>query len=134
MGFVQAWDLYCQQQNCDPSDLLPSAGGEPAVTPPDPNDPSGNRKRLLDQAEDLGLRDAINNLYRPGATIGDGGTADALRYEIANSKFLTHLQKAQDRYVQLEKILARNLSEKDRALAELLYRDLQDALSRVPLQ
>jgi RHS repeat-associated protein len=133
-GSAQAVDYWCDTHDCDPASLLPNAGGEPAVTPPDPNDPSGNRQRLLSQATDTELRDVINELYRPTARIGDGGTADALEYEIANNKFLVHLQKAQDRYAQLERILARNLSEKDRALAELLYKDLQDALVKVPLQ
>jgi len=87
--------------------------------------PKGPNKRdyLLGQAENKDLREAVNQLYRPCATVDDGGTADIIRAEG------THIQKGIDRFTQLENIMMRqNLNATDRTIAEDLYQDLMDAL------
>lgn len=39
------------------------------------------RERLIAKAKGSELKNAINQLYRPGAMIGDGGTASVLKFE-----------------------------------------------------
>ena len=98
---------------------------------PDPNDPLGKtvRQQLLDSVENKALKNAINQLYRPGGTIGDGGTADKIRYERAMGEFVQHAQKGFERVTHLNKILrTEQLSPSDRAIAMQLLNDLQNAL------
>lgn len=42
---------------------------------------SSRRERLLFSATNKRLKNAIDQMYRPGALVGDGGLADAIRYE-----------------------------------------------------
>jgi RHS repeat-associated protein len=82
------------------------------------------RDNLLEAATDPGLRDAINNLYRPGATIGDGSSMDALRAEGS------HLTKVLTRRTQLMRIRdGAALNSTDRQLARELLINIQEALS-----
>ncbi len=81
------------------------------------------RDNLLEAATDPRLRDAINNLYRKGATIGNGSSMDALRREG------THLIKVLGRRRQLLKIRPDALlNPKDRQLIKEILIDMQDAL------
>ena len=92
------------------------------------------RRYLLDSAKSPELRKVIEELYKPGARIGDGGTADVLRYEIRTGDLRSpsgHSTKALERHTQLLKLMKHgNLDDHDRALAERLVMDLEDALGR----
>lgn len=89
-------------------------------------------EKLLNKASDIKLKNIINELYRQGANIGDGGTADAIRYEIKYGEKIknkSHIFKGIERLRNLERFMARNdISKKDRKIAEKLYKDLKDAL------
>jgi len=118
------------------STSIPStqAGGT-ASTPP-PEDPrnrgSNTREELLNSVENPALRRVIEELYRPGANIGDGGTAAALKHEIQTGQALRHLIKAQERIRNIENIMSRqNLSSSDLQIANRLLRDLQGAVNMV---
>ena len=87
------------------------------------------REKLLQAAGDYDLRNEINELYRDKAIIGDGGTADALRYEYANG-ISKHLQKANEHIRSLNKILKENsLDFEDMDIAESLRDDLESAIN-----
>ena len=94
------------------------------------------QKELLDQAENPQLQNAIKQLYRGNSFIGDGGTADAIRFEqqiglMLGKKGGSHVQKGIDMAKYIEnKILTQNLSPSDRALATQLLEDLYRALGR----
>ena len=86
------------------------------------------REKLLQQARDTDLRNEINELYRDKAVIGDGGTADVLREEFANSSS-KHLQKAIQRLDNINDIINNNkLSLEDLDIAEALRDDLESAI------
>ncbi|GIO41753.1 hypothetical protein J41TS4_15110 [Paenibacillus apis] len=84
-------------------------------------------------AENQKLQNAINQLYRPNATVGNGSTMDAIRHELNTGQLVggkSHLQKGQERVKNLENILKKEqLSTQDKALAEALLQDLKAALS-----
>lgn len=91
---------------------------------------------LLIQAENPQLKNAIKQLYRGKSFIGDGGTADVIRFEQETGIMLgrnggSHVQKGIDMagYIQ-NKILTQNLSDTDRALATRLLDHLNSALGR----
>lgn len=88
-----------------------------------------NREKLLATIQNQKLSTIVNELYRPGATIGDGGTAAVLvdEYIRGSSK---HLQKAKERIIQLKKIVDSNeLGLNDLDIAEALLADLEDAVN-----
>ena len=88
--------------------------------------------RLLKKASHDKVKNVIKELYRPGATIGDGGTAAAIRHELKTGNLVggkSHILKGTERLKNLENILKRNdLSKKDRKIANRLYKDLKKAL------
>lgn len=84
--------------------------------------------------EDGKLQNIANDLYRENAKIGNGSTGAAVRYEnetggAVGSKF--HTQKAEDYSVALKDWINRNpnASTNDKMAAELMLRDLQNALN-----
>lgn len=90
----------------------------------------------MSQAENPQLQNAIKQLYRGKSFIGDGGTADVIRFEQETGIMLgknggSHVQKGIDMasYIQ-NKILTQNLSDTDRALAIKLLDDLNNVLGR----
>ncbi|MCI8753134.1 MAG: HINT domain-containing protein [Lachnospiraceae bacterium] len=94
------------------------------------------QNKLLSQADNPQLRNAIKELYRGKSFIGDGGTADVIKFEQKTGIMLgrnggSHIQKGIDMasYIQ-NKILTQNLSSTDRALATKLLDDLNSALDR----
>ena len=94
----------------------------------------GNRRiNFLQAAENRRLRNAINQLYRRSAKIGDGGTADVIRYELRTGELLSktgHTEKAITYRQNLQRILKQeNLSDVDKDIARIILKDLQDALS-----
>ena len=81
------------------------------------------------QASDPELKSVIDELYRSSAEIGDGGTADMLKYEFDSGLPLKHLQKAQDRIRQLNKMLTKKMF--DDADQKLIYHFLGDLFDAI---
>ena len=101
------------------------------TNPPDPNN-WNHRDYYMNQAENEKLKRIIDQLYREDAVIGDGGTADMLRYEYKNGLELEHLKKATDRINELHKLIKSNvLSDSDLKLAYRLLDDLHSAVKMV---
>ena len=95
-------------------DELRAAMGQPHVRDPELN-------RLMSQ------------LYRPGATVGSGSTAAAVRFEAATGGRVggrTHAQKTRDSIRALKKWIEKNPTAPpgDRAAAENVIRDMSNAL------
>ena len=93
---------------------------------------STKREQLLDSVQNDKLRNAVNEIYRPGASIGDGGLADAVRHELITGEMVggkSHITKAQERIANLENIITKqNLSQADSDIAQSLLRDLKGSL------
>lgn len=76
-------------------------------------------------------RNIVSELYREGAGVGDGGTADAIREELTTDRPVggrSHVRKGKERLRQIDCILRRNPDHPDRGLLERLADDLRDAL------
>ena len=91
------------------------------------------REELLRKVQDPKLRNIIDQLYRRGATIGDGGTAAAVRAERATGQPIGgkfHSIKARININALENWLRNNptASQNDRTIAQSLKRDLQNSM------
>ncbi|SFF40208.1 hypothetical protein SAMN04487969_13415 [Paenibacillus algorifonticola] len=87
------------------------------------------REKLLSAVQSVDLRGFINELYRPGAKVGDGGTAAILTKEFLDSAFPTHLQKAQDQLRVLNKLAkSGKLSLNDLDILDALADDLEKEL------
>ena len=90
------------------------------------------RDELLDKAENQKLKNAINEIYRQNAKVGDGGLADAVRHELLTKELVggkSHIQKAKERITNLENIIKKQpLNNQDLELAKQLLEDLQKAL------
>lgn len=83
--------------------------------------------------KDSELKNIMDDLYRPNAKIGSGSNADVVRYEAPTGQNVggkLHLEKAKNYVKALESWLKRNptASSADRAAAENVLRDLQNAL------
>ena len=92
------------------------------------------RERLLAEATTDVAKNIVKELYRPNAAVGDGGTADAIRKQVATSELIggkDHIRKGRERLRQIERILSKNPNHPDRALLERLRNDLIDALGGV---
>ena len=118
-----------------------------ARTPPNPPPPAPatlgsvptpkllgtTRDRLLNRVTSPALRNAIEQLYRAGAEIGDGSTGAVLRYEIDTGNLqskLGHLEKAQLMRAHLQDLVrSGQLAEADIALAREALANVQDALT-----
>lgn len=100
-------------------------------------------KMAKPEVTDPKLHSLINDLYRPGAKIGSGSTADAVRYERLTGEpvgEVFHTQKAENYIAALKKWIqtnanaspansaAENALRSDRAVAENVIRDLENAL------
>ena len=73
----------------------------------------------------------VDELYRDGASVGDGGTADAIRKQLSTGELVgnrDHLIKGKERLRQIEKILSKNPNHPDREILEFLADDLKNAL------
>lgn len=96
---------------------------------------SAKGKKLLEQAEDEKVKNAIKELYRPGSEVGDGGTADAIRHELATGELVggkSHVKKGEERLKNLENIMKnRNLTDIDEQIVKELHDDLKDALKGI---
>lgn len=92
------------------------------------------RQNMLKKAKNPKLHNAVDQLYRPGAFIGDGGTASVIKFEKRTGLGLgrnggTHEKKGREmiKYIE-DKILTQNLSKSDRKLANSLVKKLKQAL------
>jgi len=74
----------------------------------------------------------VNEIYRPGATTGDSGLADAVRHELQTGELVggkSHIQKATERVTNLENIIKKqDLNFGDLKIANDLLKNLKDAL------
>jgi RHS repeat-associated protein len=116
--------------------LRETFSGGNSTPPSDPNN-WNHRDYFLKQAQNKALKNAIGELYRTNASIGDGGTADILRYEIENGVLkdgrIPHLQKAQGMIKHLNDILInQKLSDTDSRLTRQLLNDLYNAVKMAP--
>ena len=91
------------------------------------------RDILLESVSNQKLKNCINEMYRKGATVGDGGLADAIRYEITTGELVggkSHIQKGLERVKNLENIIKnQNLNNDDLKIATKLLNDLKSALA-----
>ncbi len=106
---------------------------ESGISAPRKNEKTSNRVRnnLLVMATQSDTKNLINELYRNDSKIGDGGTADALRYELKTGKLVggkSHKIKAQQRVKQINNILKRNPNHPDKELLIKLRENLENAL------
>jgi len=90
-------------------------------------------KMVKPQVSDPKLAGLMDDLYRDGAKIGTGSTADAVRYEAATGNRVggkLHTQKAENYSTALRKWLDANPEApfSDRSAAQNVLRDLQNAL------
>lgn len=82
---------------------------------------------------DTKLQKLVNDLFRDNAKIGNGSAGAALRHEMKTGQPVgqkEHLQKTQNYIVSLERWLKNNpkASDNDKMAAELILRDLKNAL------
>ena len=97
---------------------------------------TSKRDELLGSVNHPKLKKAIDELYRPGSIIGDGGTADIIRFENATGILMSragHIQKGIDmtRYLQ-SFIDEKNLTTDEKRLAQEIIKNLRDALEELP--
>ncbi|MBR6364580.1 MAG: hypothetical protein IKS10_00565 [Lachnospiraceae bacterium] len=92
------------------------------------------REKLLKTAKNTKLRNAINQMYRPGSFIGDGGTASVLKFEKRTGQNIGRSQKGHytkavemERYLR-RKVLTDNLNNKDRKIANTLIHKMKRAI------
>lgn len=89
------------------------------------------RNYYLSNMSNRKARNIIDQLYRPGAKKGDGGTADALKDEAKNKNETnkSHYQKAKERIKNIERVLDKEtLTNKEREILEKIYKDLKEAI------
>jgi RHS repeat-associated protein len=92
------------------------------------------RMNLLNAIQNPTLRRLVEYSYRAGARIGNGSTADAIRFEKETGILLSktgHFQKGKEVLSSLQKLLGSNkLNSKDAEIARQLIDDLKDALTK----
>ncbi|MGO4549442.1 hypothetical protein AB4Z29_32255, partial [Paenibacillus sp. 2TAB23] len=87
------------------------------------------RDRLLSAVQNKELSKIVDQLYRPGATFGDGGTASILTKEFYEGSS-THLLKAKQRLSQLNNLAkSGKLGLNDLDILDALRDDLENAIS-----
>ncbi len=89
------------------------------------------RNELLGKAQESDAKKLVDQLYRPGADIGDGGTADVLRYELETGDLKSpkgHMEKAARAVNKINSILEKNPNHTDKELLLGLADDLIDAM------
>lgn len=87
-----------------------------------------NRDKLLSVVQNKKLSNIVNELYRPGAKYGDGGTATKLMQEFYEGS-TKHLNKAKSRLNELNKLAnSGNLGLNDLYIVDALRMDLENAI------
>lgn len=95
---------------------------------------TSKREHLLKNVSNSKLRNAINQLYRPGSFIGDGGTASVLKFEKRTGEHVSrnpqghYIKAVETRKYLNNKVLVENLSKKDRKTAKRISRQLSRAI------
>jgi hypothetical protein len=88
--------------------------------------------QILSQVIDQGLRNVVTNLYRATATIGDGGTADAISYTKETGELVggsDHIMKGEQSVRALERVInSGRLTEAEKGIAQYLQNALKSAL------
>lgn len=132
---LQEGAVSTQQQYQSPTSKAPTQVAQ-VQTLDDIKNAKQPREMLLGHAQNMSFKNNIMEMYRnvpQDKRIGDGGIADALRYEIKNNTTVggvSHEQKVKERIRHLEKISeSKKLGESDKAIAKILLKDLTDALS-----
>lgn len=86
----------------------------------------------MNSVDDVKLKNALGEVYRPDSVIGDGGTADVIRFERETGILLSksgHVQKGVDMSKYFQKLLdSGTLSSKDAKVATKILEDLRKAL------
>ena len=127
VGYEDVWDLR------NVGDALESSYGESSGNISEllenrPELTGTNREKLLSMVQDTKLAAYINEVYRPGASVGDGGTADKLIMEFYEGSS-RHLPKAKERLVGINRIIdSGKLGLNDLDIAEALRDDLEYAI------
>jgi RHS repeat-associated protein len=97
-----------------------------------------SRDRLLAEATNPAVRDAIKMMFREGATTGDGSTAAALEHEIETGQQVGgrwHYTKTRELRIFVQRILKGErgtISPAEKAILEGIENRLNDALRRTP--
>lgn len=91
------------------------------------------------KVQDPKLKEFVNALYRPHAKIGNGSTADAIRYEAETGEHVggrTHTQKGEDALRGLDRWIKKHPKAQidDISAAKNIISDLREALSHIPSQ
>jgi hypothetical protein len=89
------------------------------------------KEQLVNNSKTVQCKKLINELYRDGATVGDGSTADAIREQISTGKLVgnkDHIQKGKERLRQIKNILSKEPNHPDKDILEFLANDLKCAL------
>lgn len=90
------------------------------------------RNYYLKQMTNPKARNIIDQLYRPGAKHGDGGTADALKEEAKRNNPIGgkhHYQKAKERLKNIENVLKKeSLLEREINILKEIYEKLKEAI------
>lgn len=93
------------------------------------------RDKLLKAAKNKKLKNAVDQLYRPGSFIGDGGTASALKFEKRTGINLgrngnSHYQKTVDmsKYIS-NHVLKEPLKKSERKMAQKMLKNLQKSIA-----
>ena len=88
--------------------------------------------KLLSKVSNSKLKNTIKEMYRPGAKVGDGGLADAIRHEMKTGNLVggkSHIQKGTERLKNLERISKKEtLTKQEKKIVEDLINDLKRAL------
>lgn len=115
-------DVYKGGSYASPNKIDSLLDGRPELT-------GSTRDKLLATVQDPELGKIVNELYRPGATVGDGGTAAILVEEFSKGSS-THLLKETERLKQLKKLASSGkLGLNDLEVVEALIDDLESAIS-----
>ena len=93
------------------------------------------RDDYLNNIDNSDLKNTVNRLYRQNAIIGDGGTADAVRFTKQTGQLVggsDHIRKAETEIAHIQKLLSSNtLNYHDEQIALSLMNDLINALNFV---
>jgi hypothetical protein len=93
---------------------------------------SNARERIMSTVSNPKLKNAVDQMYRPNATAGDGGLADAIKHEKETGELVggrSHIQKGKERLKNLENILTKEkLNAHDTKTIKKLIDDLKQAL------
>lgn len=91
------------------------------------------REKLMNTVQNVQLSNLVSQLYRPGASIGDGGTASFIQHVARHGVphgMSNHFQKGQDMVKALNNVITnQRLSSTDLSIANQLRIDLINALA-----